>query len=76
MLNQLFCADSTIYRDSKRQVIDWVRDNLTRKNETLQSILVNKYNLTFISDKTAFNSYIGNEYIMVNNPAVIRKSNK
>ena len=47
---------------------------MTRKNETIQSILVNKYNSTFISDKTAFNGYIGNEYIMVNKLAIIQRN--
>ena len=51
--------------------MNWVHDVLTRKNETLCSILVNKNNSTFISDKTAFKGYIGNEYIMVNKSAII-----
>ena len=45
---------------------------MTRKNETIQSILVNKYNSTFISDKTAFNGYIVNEYTMVNKSVIIQ----
>ena len=52
----------------------WIPDNLTRKNGLLLSILVNKYNSTFISDKTAFNGYIGNEYIMVNKSAIILRN--
>ena len=62
------------YVDDKGVYIYWNHVILTRKNETIQSILVNKYNSTFISDKTAFNGYIGNEYIMVNKLAIIQRN--
>ena len=52
--------------------MNWDHVILTRKNETIQSILVNKYNSTFISDKTAFNGYIVNEYTMVNKSVIIQ----